>query len=802
MIEEYPSAGTSRRNRGRPEDSMDGGRALLTITLGERRCGIWKDQVPAIAEVRETHRIPLSPSWVAGISVIADRTVTLADLSVCLCWPHVAEAEGTHALLMADKGMIPGFLVSGAIGECTVPPTAVLPIPGHLKTAVIDACAIEESVPIPIVDIAELYDRLLALQWKAPAPPAVLPEIPRTIAGETARVRMIALEGETFAAVAEKMWNDSVPLDKLVMLPSVPASIAGICFSRGSLLSVVALPLYLGCPDGAERTRLIVAQFGGSLSAFPVDSDLGDSDAKSLALKDLPPIFHLPWMHGAALGGHGISPVIDLAALASCRPEAVGDPPLPQRYSPDSRFRDLFGAQDLEVVEFFLLGTRCAIPRSEAKAVIPCRPFRRIPRTPEIVIGASELDGRLLPVLDLAAIFGRRSRLTPDWLMIRVSNGDFEALVACESVFGERRLERAIQREVPVAVPHGVFYGCYLDGNAVRLILNIEALTVHFERSLVKELEPALTSQMAMEVDRAPFLFEEKTAGTEADKAEAEIETEATAKMPAEHAQETPSPETTAGEEPAAEAAAVQAQEPAGIVEIEAEPGLTTTLSPEAIMPPIADELELSLETLVLPEMEIESAPITEAMAAPSFETEASQESAPPVEEPAAHAVLAAPVESAAAPSEAEPAAQSVAPAAPPAEPVVTHPAAASESAPAPGRREVRTSRRKLIALAAAILVLAAAISIFVFLVQKKPAALAVGPTAAGENPQPSLELDIPADSAVETQVYIVVEGDTLWSISERFTGNPYNYPRVAGENRIANPDLIFPGQRILLLKK
>jgi nucleoid-associated protein YgaU len=47
----------------------------------------------------------------------------------------------------------------------------------------------------------------------------------------------------------------------------------------------------------------------------------------------------------------------------------------------------------------------------------------------------------------------------------------------------------------------------------------------------------------------------------------------------------------------------------------------------------------------------------------------------------------------------------------------------------------------------------------------------------------------------------VVKKDDTLWNISERFTGNPFNYPRIAGENRIADPDLIFPGQRIRLIK-
>ena len=66
----------------------------------------------------------------------------------------------------------------------------------------------------------------------------------------------------------------------------------------------------------------------------------------------------------------------------------------------------------------------------------------------------------------------------------------------------------------------------------------------------------------------------------------------------------------------------------------------------------------------------------------------------------------------------------------------------------------------------------------------------------------PTLEIDVPATMSIEMDVYIVKKGDTLWYISERLTGNPYNYPRIAGRNEIANPDLIFPGQRINLIRK
>jgi LysM repeat protein len=74
-------------------------------------------------------------------------------------------------------------------------------------------------------------------------------------------------------------------------------------------------------------------------------------------------------------------------------------------------------------------------------------------------------------------------------------------------------------------------------------------------------------------------------------------------------------------------------------------------------------------------------------------------------------------------------------------------------------------------------------------------------PPRTADKSRAPLELDIPANKPVDIEVYVVQEGDTLWSISQRFTGSYYNYPRIAGENKIANPDLIFPGQRIRLIK-
>jgi len=62
-------------------------------------------------------------------------------------------------------------------------------------------------------------------------------------------------------------------------------------------------------------------------------------------------------------------------------------------------------------------------------------------------------------------------------------------------------------------------------------------------------------------------------------------------------------------------------------------------------------------------------------------------------------------------------------------------------------------------------------------------------------------------DEVIETETgfyYTVKKGDTLWDLSQRFSDSPYLWPDLWSDNsQIANPHLIYPGQRIrLFLRK
>ncbi len=50
--------------------------------------------------------------------------------------------------------------------------------------------------------------------------------------------------------------------------------------------------------------------------------------------------------------------------------------------------------------------------------------------------------------------------------------------------------------------------------------------------------------------------------------------------------------------------------------------------------------------------------------------------------------------------------------------------------------------------------------------------------------------------------IHIIVKGDTLWHIAKRYIHNPYKYHQLAKLSKIKNPDLIYPGNKVIIIIK
>jgi hypothetical protein len=78
-----------------------------------------------------------------------------------------------------------------------------------------------------------------------------------------------------------------------------------------------------------------------------------------------------------------------------------------------------------------------------------------------------------------------------------------------------------------------------------------------------------------------------------------------------------------------------------------------------------------------------------------------------------------------------------------------------------------------------------------------KPQEPPAPPPAAAKPPAPASRADSkPKGPGVW---YSIVKGDNLWNLSKSFYKTPWLYPKIAEENDIANPDLIFQNHRIYI---
>lgn len=70
-----------------------------------------------------------------------------------------------------------------------------------------------------------------------------------------------------------------------------------------------------------------------------------------------------------------------------------------------------------------------------------------------------------------------------------------------------------------------------------------------------------------------------------------------------------------------------------------------------------------------------------------------------------------------------------------------------------------------------------------------------------GDTSRPPQSTPPPTPPKVTTRYYTIKSGDTLWGIATRYYGNGAQYPKIYNANRsiISNPNLIYPGQKIVI---
>lgn len=831
---------------------------LLVITFSGARYGVWEHAVSSVIGALPLHRLPLSPPAIAGIALLEDRSAVIADLGACLGLPPMKRPQNGTFLIIDAGDKIAGFGVEGELERFECPPNLILSIPPAAATSVADTCAVRGASLIPIINIGSLHERLRQGLLDLPSPEPGQPARAIDLSGVRS-VRMFSVGGARFCVAADDTGYAELGEGGIAPVPVRSKRLAGVALHDGAVVPVMLPGALLGIGDQDGGKGMLLAGPRGGRYGVAVDRDLGVVEGGDLKALTLPVLAAKPWLPAAVHAQGKICLLVDFGLFEAFE-EIAGERPILDVFKPASLFPARFRKIGAEVVEFSLLGARHAVPHEEMKEDLALLPFVPVPGTPEIVLGVAELRGELLPILDLAAIFGRRSPPGKKGRMMRIVNGDFQALVVTEEVAGSRRLPVETQRQVPIALPHQVLYGCYLDAGMVRLILNVEALAVHFEKASVRELVASLTPDIDEQTEQAhetlkqappvppaaetghgpgeaPRPDRDKDAvtvecATETAPAEAgdsalaaaldeerireEARREATAEAAArELARQRVEAERLAAEDEARSRAAEQARLRA---EADAKALEEKRLYEEAERVKAEEEERARAEAgAKAREQEAASGKTAEdaaKIAAEETRKREEEEARRKAEDLASEAAAVAARRAAeeaerqrAADEAKRQAAEALAKSrmmpGPPMDPRFSQ-------GPRPGEgRPAARERGKRIGLASVIGLLLVLILYFVSMPKRPEPQGPSKPEATGKQaatrknaPQPEKEpplyLTVPPDKAVpDPSVYTVIKGDNLWNIAKRFTGNPLNYPRVAKDNSIATPDLIFPGQRI-----
>jgi chemotaxis signal transduction protein len=461
---------------------------LILINLGGNRYGVWKDDVLSVRDVDGIHGIPMSTALFSGTAGIEGRTANLLDLAACLGHKPFDRKRPGRVLVMSEREYIGGFVFDSESGRIEAPPESVLPMPGCLESPEVTECVCDSGETVPVINIGLLYKRIRKKRW-GPCVFSFPRSAPRGSKPLSGVFRAFTIDGEAFAVPDESVERGAEEPGRIHPLPTTPPHVQGVVFKDGGVRVVIDLARYIGKEGFSERGRMILAK-GGSL-AFLVDEDMG-------RLKEKVPHSPMPRIAASGFIGHAlvwkgkVVPLLDVHASVSRNPAKA----FSRKYAPRSRFQDSFGKKEARVHEFVLNGLRQSVPDSQVEDVVGVKPWRELRGVHPMMSGVVEHGGELLPVLDLSACFGKRTEVGQGAKMMLIKNGNFRALVLVEAVMGRKTLAVSEQRTLPIRLPHLYVYGCYTHDNSVRLILNVEALTSHFDEKLVGEYLEMLSKEI------------------------------------------------------------------------------------------------------------------------------------------------------------------------------------------------------------------------------------------------------------------------------------------------------------------
>jgi len=469
------------------------GEDLLVIMLNGQEYGIFSETRQVLYRDVPVHKFPMMDSTLIKLCLVQDKTLGVADLAAYLGVTVVESVSSSSIIIYPDRNnSLAGFTIESKVRIIKKSDVKIIPLPEYLKCGDIDKVAVVDNVLIPLINSANVCRRFEEKQFLPDRPGYSIdsyidPEV------QVSGYHLFDC-GEDQFALPDSVSVLSVESYKITDMAGLPDYLAGIFLYQDKIIPVMDFARRIGI-DSSDEQEMMIADIQGRSFGLLVNKTGSLVNAKETQEHFLPALVQSNWMHKAIYYEKQIVPIVELDHLLSAGLRGKEEKPLPKRYSFSSEFHSEMGKKVVEVTEFSILSMKHAFPKSEIIETMDPIFFTHLPNVLPVVIGIANYKEEFLPVIDLALCFGYKTGISDMSKMVLMQNGDFKALVLVKHVFPDRKVPVEDQKSLPVKIPHEIIYECYLDETRICLILNIEALTLYFDPDKTPILDNSIINQ-------------------------------------------------------------------------------------------------------------------------------------------------------------------------------------------------------------------------------------------------------------------------------------------------------------------
>ena len=472
---------------------------MLFIKLNNVKFGIWKDEILSIRNIKKIYKIPFISESLSIMCILDDNIVNLASLSNCLYGSPIKREGPFSILVLSNTGKLIGFIINEILEEVELDNPAIIKFPDYFNHPIFDHCLLFNNEIIPIIKINVLFNKLLNGSLELELFNITFKNNENRKA--LRKMKYLKCKSEVFAVSSTNIEEDIICPEFVCELPLTPPYIKGITIYKERIIPIIQLSDYFNMDKEQEDDRILIYNVKDRYYGFLISNDFASKQEKEIickedGIKQLPFLVQSNWLKEASIQTKEIIPIINLCSVLSNAPSNTSHKQFLEKYKEGSLFVPKIFKGEITVVEFSILGICHAIPDMEVNDIIPFSNIRTFPFITSIVIGVTLFEDKIIPVLDLTICYGKKLELNKDVKMILIENGNFQAFIVTEKVFGKSKLSVDIQKELPLYIRKPILYGCYLKENTISLIFNIMVLTMYFNKETVQDIFNQFSSNL------------------------------------------------------------------------------------------------------------------------------------------------------------------------------------------------------------------------------------------------------------------------------------------------------------------